>query len=166
VDTARREMARTGGWLTRGNPFYWFFWAYSQSYGLLSAGFSRWNEYLADRMACALSGPDVFVTALRKNIRRLLRENKAFINMYLAFRRHREAAPGDDRLRLERQLLEQPPSAFASHPTFRERAEAASRLPAVAEKDDRSSLSLFERPEEVEAELTDYLTRRFGGARA
>src|SRR5262249_4568070 len=59
--TAMREIARTGGWVTWGNPFFWFFRAYSRSYDLLSAGFSRSREYLADRMACALVGSEVFV---------------------------------------------------------------------------------------------------------
>ncbi len=171
--TAEREMARTGGWLTWCNPFYWFFWAYSRSYNLLGAGFSRWQEYRADRVACAAEGSDVFVEALRKvctegghfehiieeNVNRLLRNDQAFINMYLAFRRHREAGVSLTRERLERFLTEQRPSLYASHPTFGERAEAARSLPAAAHKDDLSALALFERPEEIERELTDYFTR-------
>jgi Zn-dependent protease with chaperone function len=170
--TAQREMARTGGWVTWGNPFYWFFWCYSRSYNLLAAGFSRQQEYLADRLACALVGSDVFAEALRKvctegghfervieeNVARLLRTDQAFINMYLAFRKHREAGPSPEGERLRRQLEGQAPSPFASHPTFRERVEAAGQLPIASEQDERSALALFERPEEVERGLTDYLT--------
>ncbi|HKB40554.1 MAG TPA: M48 family metalloprotease, partial [Gemmataceae bacterium] len=115
--TAMREMARTGGWVTYVNPFYWFFWLYGRSYALLSAGFSRSREYLADRMACSLYGADVFARALRKvctdgthfemtvydNIVRLLKEDKAYVNMYLAFRRHRdEAMTEQERRKLHR----------------------------------------------------------------
>jgi Zn-dependent protease with chaperone function len=178
--TAQREMARAGGWAAWCNPFYWFFWAYGRSYGLLAAGFSRQREYLADRMACALAGSDVFAEALAKvctegahferviegNVARLLRTDQAFINMYLAFRRHVEAGPTAAGERRRRELLRQEPSSFASHPTFGERLDAARRLPAAAEKDGRPALSLFERPEEVEGELTDYLTQLVATGRA
>src|SRR5262249_48019020 len=53
---AMREMAKSGGWITYVNPFYWFFYLYNRSYSMLSAGFSRSREYLADRMACSLYG--------------------------------------------------------------------------------------------------------------
>ena len=66
LNTAIKEMARTGGWVTYLNPFFWFFWLYSRSFGLLASGFSRSREFLADRMACQLYGSDVFTEALRK----------------------------------------------------------------------------------------------------
>ncbi len=171
--TAMREMARTGGWFTYVNPFYWFFWTYSKSYSLLSAGFSRSREFLADRMACTLYGADVFARALRKvctdgshfeltvytNIVRLLKARKAYVNMYLAFRKHRdENLTEEERRKLHRELLDDKPSVFASHPTFRERMEAAKQLPRATASEDASSLQLFNNPEEVERELTDFLT--------
>jgi Zn-dependent protease with chaperone function len=171
--TAMREMARTGGVLTYGNPFYWFFWLYSKSYSLLSAGFSRSREYLADRMACTLYGSDVFTEALRKvctegayfemtiyqNIARLLRQKKAFVNMYLAFRKHRdEGLSESERRKLHRKLLADEPSMFASHPTFQERLTAAGCLPRAATVESTRALELFEKPEEVEKEMTDFLT--------
>src|SRR5262249_32619832 len=64
--TVTHEMARTGRWVTWCNPFYWFFWLYSKCYSLLSAGFSRSREFLADRMACVLYGSDVFSGGLEK----------------------------------------------------------------------------------------------------
>src|SRR5262249_1306439 len=59
-------MARRGGILTYFNPFYWFFWCYLKSYALLSSGYSRSREFLADRMACSLYGADVFMKGLEK----------------------------------------------------------------------------------------------------
>jgi Zn-dependent protease with chaperone function len=171
--TAMREMARTGGWFTYVNPFYWFFWLYSRSYSLLSSGFSRSREFLADRMACTLYGADVFARALRKvctdgthfeltvyeNIVRLLKEKKAFVNMYLAFRKHRdENLTDEERRKLHKELLDDKPSVFASHPTFRERMEAARQLPRATQSEDTSSLQLFNNPEAMERELTDFLT--------
>jgi Zn-dependent protease with chaperone function len=171
--TAMREMARTGGWVTYGNPFYWFFWLYSKAYSMLSSGFSRSREYLADRMACTLYGSDVFSKALRKvctdgvyfegtiyhNIARLLKQKKAFVNMYLAFRKHRdEGLTESERRKLHKKLLADEPSLFASHPTYQERMDAAQVLPPTVKTDETPSLKLFENPEETEKELTDYLT--------
>jgi Zn-dependent protease with chaperone function len=173
LHTAMREMARTGGWVTYVNPFYWFFWLYSKSYGLLAAGFSRSREFLADRMACTLYGADVFARGLRKvctdgthfemtiyhHIVRLLKQKKAYVNMYLAFRRIREEElTEDERRQLHRKLLDDRPSVFASHPTFQERLVAARQLPRARQTDDTAALQLFDDPEGVERELTDYLT--------
>jgi Zn-dependent protease with chaperone function len=171
--TALREMARTGGWVTWVNPFYWFFWLYSKSYSLLSAGFSRSREFLADRMACALYGAEVFARGLMKvctdgthfemtvytNIARLLKHKKAYVNMYLAFRQFRDQGMTEEERRgLHRKLLDDKPSLFASHPTIQERLTAARQLPRAQRTEDASSLQLFEKPEAVEQELTDFLT--------
>jgi Zn-dependent protease with chaperone function len=171
--TAMREMARTGGWVTWVNPFYWFFYLYSKSYGMLSAGFSRSREYLADRMACTLYGADVFMRGLRKvitdgshfegtvyaNIVRLLRQKKAYVNMYLAFRKYRdEGMTEDERKKLHKKLLKDEPSMYASHPTYQERLEAAKPLPRAPKTEETPSLQLFEEPDKVEQELTDFLT--------
>jgi Zn-dependent protease with chaperone function len=171
--TAMREMARTGGWIAYINPFYWFFWTYSKSYSLLSGGFSRSREFLADRMACTLYGADVFARALRKvctdgthfectvydNIVRLLKAKKQYVNMYLAFRKHRdENLTEQERRDLHRKLLDDKPSVFASHPTFKERMEAARQLPRAKKSEDAASLELFDNSEAVEREMTDFLT--------
>jgi Zn-dependent protease with chaperone function len=167
------EMARTGGVLTYGNPFYWFFWLYSKSYSMLSAGFSRSREFLADRMACTLYGSNVFTTGLRKvctegsyfemtiyhNIARLLKQKKAFVNMYVAFRKHRdEGLTESERRKLHKKLLADEPSMFASHPTFQERLDSSKPLPPAVKAESAPALSLFDKPEEVEQEMTDFLT--------
>jgi Zn-dependent protease with chaperone function len=171
--TALRRMADSGGWVTWVNPFYWFFWLYNKAYQLLASGFSRSREFLADRMACSLYGSDVFVRALEKvctdgqlfemtiyqQIQKLLRHNKAYVNMYLAFRKFREEQfSSAQRAELYKQLIDDKPSLFASHPTFEERLEAAKALPVAVEPETVSSLLLFEEPEAVEREMTDYLT--------
>ncbi|MGE3804732.1 MAG: M48 family metallopeptidase [Gemmataceae bacterium] len=169
--TALGEMARTGGWVTWINPFYWFFWLYSRSYSLLAAGFSRSREFLADRMACSHYGSDVFATALEKvcidggqfekviykNIAGLLAKNQAFVNMYLAFRKFHEERGVERQQRLA-VLLEETPSLFDSHPTYTQRLTAAQLLPRAAQQDRNSALQLFDNSEQVEQELTDYLT--------
>ena len=68
IREARVGMAKAGGWVTLINPFYWCFYLYAKSYAMLSAGFSRSREYLADRMACCLFGADVFISARAKVI--------------------------------------------------------------------------------------------------
>jgi Zn-dependent protease with chaperone function len=173
LHTALREMDRTGGWVTRVNPFYWFFWLYARSYRLLASGFSRSREFLADRMACSLYGSDVFTAALakvctdgalfemamRRQVQLLLRHRKAYVNVYLAFRKLRdEQLSRTERDELYRKLLDDEPSLYASHPTFAERLRAAQALPPAGAADATSALHLFEQPEEVEKELTDYLT--------
>ena len=55
-------------------------------------------------------------------------------------------------------LLEEKESLFASHPTFGERVAAVQGLAKATENDTRPALELFDNPEEVEKELTDYLT--------
>lgn len=173
LNTAIKEMARTGGWVTYLNPFFWFFWLYSRSFGLLASGFSRSREFLADRMACQLYGSDVFTEALRKvctdgadfeaviydNILSLLRKNQAFVNMYLAFRTYRnEHLTEKARKRLHDKLLTRPSSLYASHPTFHERLEAAQIFPIAQTKNNTAVLNHFKEPEAIERELTDYLT--------
>jgi hypothetical protein len=64
----------------------------------------------------------------------------------------------DDCRKLHKKLLKDEPSMFASHPTFQERMEAAKHLPQAKKTEDKPSLQLFEQPEKVEQELTDYLT--------
>src|SRR5262249_44902481 len=88
-----------------------------------------------------------------------LKEKKAYVNMYLAFRQHREGSFTDqERQKLHQKMLDDRPSMFASHPTFKERMEAATHLPRAKTSEDVSSLHLFDEPEKVEQEMTDFLT--------
>jgi Zn-dependent protease with chaperone function/Flp pilus assembly protein TadD len=173
IESALRGMGETGGKLNYVNPFFWFLYLYYKSYELLSAGYSRSREFLADRMACTLYGSDVFASALRKvctegalfektiygNISGLLSEGKAFVNMYEAFRNYRnEQLNDEDRSNLQKELMEEKESLFASHPTFKERVEAVEALPRASEADATPAVQLFDHPEELEKELTEFLT--------
>jgi Zn-dependent protease with chaperone function len=173
IAAALDGMGAAGGFLTYVNPFYWFMLLYYKCYSLLSAGFSRSREFLADRMAVMLYGSDVFASALRKvatdgtlfemtiyeNISKLLQEQKSFINMYEAFRSFRdEHMPQHEREELYQKLLGEHGSLFASHPTFGERLEAIADLPKSTETDSRPALALFDNPDEIEQELTQFLT--------
>jgi Zn-dependent protease with chaperone function len=173
IGEALRGMGLSGGQLNYVNPFFWFLYLYHKAYSLLSAGFSRSREFLADRMAASLYGSDVFTRALTKvctdgtlfemtiygNIAQLLEENKAFVNMYTAFRSFRdEQLTNTEREELYHKLLEEKESLFASHPTFRERQEAVAALPSATAADATPALALFDAPEEIEKELTEFLT--------
>ena len=47
---------------------------------------------------------------------------------------------------------------FASHPTYRARIAAVAPLPRAGRNDTVSAFQLFENPEAMEQELTEYLT--------
>jgi Zn-dependent protease with chaperone function len=173
IQEAVQGLVRHGGRLNYVNPFYWLLRLYYRAYHLLSAGFSRSREFLADRMAVSLYGADVFASALTKvatdgalfemtiyhNINGLLDEGKAFINMYSAFRDYRQDEAGRaSRDGLYQRLLAEKGSLFASHPTFGERVEAVMALPKAHQTGDAPALTLFDQPEEVEKELTEFLT--------
>jgi Zn-dependent protease with chaperone function len=173
IQEALQGMGRTGGWYNYINPFLWFLILYHKAYSLLSAGFSRSREFLADRMAASLYGSDVFTSALTKvctdgtlfemtmydNIANLLKEGKAFVNMYEAFRGFRdEQLNAQEREELYQKLLEEKESLFASHPTFGERIAAVKPLPPARQTDTAPALTLCENAEEIEKEMTEFLT--------
>jgi Zn-dependent protease with chaperone function len=173
IGEALQGMGRSGGTINYVNPFFWFLYIYYKTYNLLASGYSRSREFLADRMACCLYGSDVFATALTKvstdgtlfemtiygNISSLLAENKSFVNMYTAFRRYRdEQLSKQDRDDMYQKLLAEKASLFASHPTFQERIAAIAGLPMAANPDDAPAVQLFDQPEELEKELTEFLT--------
>lgn len=173
IQQALAGMGRAGGKLNYINPFFWFFYLYQRCYSLLSAGFSRSREFLADRMASSLYGADVFGSALTKvvtdgrlfektiyqSISRLLADKKAFENMYAAFREFREKElASKDGEESYRKLLDENPSLFAQHPTIAERLAAIEPLPRAEKTDAAPALSLFDNPEAVEKELTAFLT--------
>lgn len=173
IEQALDGMGAAGGRLNYVNPFFWFLYFYYKSYSLLSAGYSRSREFLADRMAVSLYGSDVFASALTKvctdgqlfestiyqNIEKLLEQDKAFVNMYESFRTYlNQELTEQQRKEMYEEMLKEKASLFASHPTIGERIEAAQALPASTTKDTVSALQLFEQPEEIEKELTDFLT--------
>jgi Zn-dependent protease with chaperone function len=173
IEQALHGMLSGGGIFTYANPFYWFLWLYYKSYALLAAGYSRSREFLADRMAATLYGSDQFSRALTKvctdgtlfemtvydHISQLLAEQKAFVNMYQSFQQFRdEQMSHTDREALYQKILTERGSLFASHPTFSERIEAIEALAAAGAPDSRSALELFDRPEEIEQEMTKFLT--------
>jgi Zn-dependent protease with chaperone function len=173
IEQALNGMGSSGGAFNYVNPFYWFLLLYYKSYRLLASGYSRSREFLADRMASTLYGSDIFANALTKvgtdgtlfemtiygNISRLLEEDRAFINMYEAFRSFRnEQLSQTEREELYQKLLSEEGSLFASHPTFKERMEAVAELPRATQPDTSPALGLFENAEEMEKELTDFLT--------
>src|SRR5205085_5282418 len=104
IGQALQGMGQSGGAFNYVNPFFWFLYLYHRAYHLLSAGFSRSREFLADRMASSLYGANVFTSALTKvctdgqlfemtvygNINQMLEENKSFVNIYTAFRSFRD----------------------------------------------------------------------------
>jgi Zn-dependent protease with chaperone function len=166
-------MGQAGGHLNYVNPFYWFLFLYYKCYSLLSAGFSRSREFLADRMASSLYGSDVFATALTKvstdgilfertiydSIAGLLEKQEAFVNMYKAFHQYRdEQLSKEEREEEYEKLLAEKGSLFAQHPTIAERLEAVAELPHAQKKDAAPALGLFDHPEETEKELTQFLT--------
>jgi Peptidase family M48 len=173
IATATRGMFEVGGWLTFANPFYWFFYLFQKAYALLSSGFSRSREFLADRMACSLYGSNVFATALEKvctdgvfcqktiyqSTADMLEDGKAYVNMYLAFRKAHgatESLAEPDQLR--KKLLREEPSLLRTHPTFAERVRAIEHLPPADKLDPAPAMQLFESPAVIEKELTDFLS--------
>lgn len=173
ITQALQGMGSTGGRLNYVNPFFWFLYLYYKAYSLLAAGYSRSREFLADRMASSLYGADIFGSALTKvttdgtlfemtvyqNISKLLEEDKAFVNMYDAFRQYRDQEMNkQEREELYQKLLDEKGSLFASHPTFGERMQAISALPKAEQTDSTPALQLFEDAEGIEKELTEFLT--------
>ena len=173
IQSALNGMGAAGGRLNYVNPFFWFLYLYYKAFRLLSAGYSRSREFLADRMACLLYGGDVFTGALTKvctdgtlfemtmyqSVDGLLNEGKSFVNVYTAFRTFRdEQMDGKEREELYQKLLGEGGSVFASHPTFKERVEAAEGLPPARQREDGPALDLFDGAEELEKEMTEFLT--------
>jgi hypothetical protein len=173
IQEALRGMGQSGGQLNYINPFFWFLVLYHRAYTLLSAGFSRSREFLADRMAASLYGSDIFAGALSKvsiegaiseriiydNSLQLVEQTKCSVNMYTAVREFCEEQLSDkDRATLSHKFLHENESVFATHPTLRERVKAVAALPQARNPDMRPSLELFEQPEQIERELTEFLT--------
>ena len=173
ISTALGGMGAAGGGFNFVNPFYWFFWLYYHAYSLLSCGFSRSREFLADRMAVGLYGRSTFESALTKvavegplfqatiypAVASLLMEGKALENIYEAFRKlDGEQITTADREQLRQSLQERKSSWFATHPTIPERLRAIELFPDIPPVEPQSALDLFDDVPELEKSLTDYLT--------
>ncbi len=165
-------MGQAGGKLNYINPFYWFLFLYFKSYSLLSAGFSRSREFLADRMASSLYGPEVFTTALTKvvtkgaifektmyeNVAGHLEKEPGLVNLYQALHglQFAEYKKQDFDEEYE-QVLAEKGSLFAQHPTIAERLAAVADLPSGAKKDNRPALTLFDNSAKIEQDLTRFM---------
>ena len=173
IGAALDGMAATGGYFNYVNPFYWFLVLYYRCYSVLSAGYSRSREFLADRMASFLFGADVFESALTKvctdgalfektmydHMDGLLAEQKALVNMYQTFHEYRDQdISKESRDEILEKLRSERESLFASHPTYAERIEAIANLPSAQSPDPAAAISLFEEPEKTEGELTVFMT--------
>ena len=173
INSALSGMGSAGGKLNYVNPFFWFLVLYYRAYSMLSAGFSRSREFLADRMSCSLYGSNVFSSALTKvvtdgklfemtmygSVASLLAENQAFENMYQAFADYKQGTDSrEQRDQIQKELEAERPSLFASHPSHAERLAAAAAFPAGRDLDNTPAIQLFEDPEALEKELTEFLT--------
>jgi Zn-dependent protease with chaperone function len=165
-----------GGYLNNVNPFYWFLFLYYKSYSLLSAGFFRSREFLADRMAASLYGSDVFISALTKASTDGLVFEKAIFshlnnfsetqtedtNIYDVFRNFRaKGLSQEEREQEQDEMLAEKASLFAQYPTVAERLAAIGDMPHGVKTNAAPALSLFEYPAEIELELSQFLTSYF-----
>jgi Zn-dependent protease with chaperone function len=173
IHTALSGMGAAGGKLNYVNPFFWFLVLYYRAYSLLSAGFSRSREYLADRMSCSLYGSKVFTSALTKvctegplfdattynSVAGMLNEGKAIKNLYEAFAEFRQGDSSiDEREKIREALDAERPSYFASHPTIQERLAAVEAFPPGNKSEDIPAIQLFDDAAALEEQLTEYLT--------
>lgn len=165
IHTALSGMGAAGGKLNYVNPFFWFLVQYYRAYSVLSAGFSRSREFLADRMACSLYGANVFESALTKtSMDGRLFEASAYrraayvLNVYQRFAEYRESEQSaEQREQIRTELEQQDISRMASHPTYRERLAAVAGFPPGQDTDPRPAMELFDDPQTLEIDLSNYL---------
>jgi len=173
-------MNAAGGVLNYVNPFYWFWWLYLRAYSLLSAGFSRSREFLADRRAVFAYGKGAFTSGLTKaevdgvlfestayrEVSRLLTLGQAYSNIFAAFRAFRDQPEiATARESLTGELRQKRPTWFDTHPTLSERLAAVNELPDLpVSQDSSSAMELLRDAESVESELTELLTSRIYAA--
>ncbi|MFO0953598.1 MAG: M48 family metalloprotease [Isosphaeraceae bacterium] len=179
--TSLAVMNAAAGFLNYVNPFHWFWWAYLHAYTLLSRGFSRSREFLADRRAVAAYGRGPFVSGLTKScvdgalfdstmypeVARLLAEGQALTNAFYVFRavRTRNFSEEERREFLDR-LRGTPARWFDTHPSYSERVAALAGFPDHAPAgsvpcacDAEAAIDLLDDTEQLETELTRILTR-------
>ncbi len=168
---AHRPELEPSARLLAGNRLYRTF-TY-KAYNLLSSGFSRSREFLADRMAAGLYGSGVFATALKKVCTEgTLFEMTMYDNVGACWPRTRRlptstrrsaitatsSSSAEEREKVYNDILTEKESLFASQPTFRERIEAVVPLPKAEKPDDTPAARLFENAEALEKELTEFIT--------
>lgn len=169
-------MNAAGGTLNYINPFYWFYWLNLKAYNLISAGFSRSREFLADRRATIAYGKPAFVGGLTKvtidgrlydatayqNVRWLLSNQQMFVNVFQAYRDWRESPDlMQKRDSLLEQARQQKTSWFDTHPNFSERLAAIALFPNEPRSlEDDSAAALLTDLNAIETHLTNLLTQR------
>jgi Zn-dependent protease with chaperone function len=172
--TSLAVMSAAGGILNYVNPFYWFWWLYLRAYTLLSTGFSRSREFLADRRAALAYGKQAFISGLTKvsvdgvlfnstvypSVRKLLTEGRAYANAFDVFRHIRQDAEIiTSRERLLAEMRQTKPKWFDTHPTFSERlAAVAGFADGAPAGDSEPAIDLLTDPQTLEAKLTALLT--------
>ncbi len=169
-------MNAAAGSLNYVNPFYWFYWMHLKAFNLLSAGFSRSREFLADRRAAVAYGKQAFIGGLTKvtvdgglyeatayqNVRWLLSNQQMFANVFEAYRGWRQS---EDLVQKRNTLLQQAQqgktSWFDTHPNFAERLAAVQQFPDErTEPETDSAATLLTDATAIEATLTNLLTVR------
>lgn len=170
------HMSAAAGWLNYVNPFYWAFWLYLRSYGLLAAGFMRTREYQADRMAARLYGRTLFSTALTRvvvesplferviprNIVYELSQGRRFENLYDEYRKMRDSADLKEyQAKVFEREVRQPAGWFDSHPSLSDRIAAISGFPEARDRADATPAThLIAELPELEVALTYFYTRQ------
>lgn len=186
IDASLRAMAEAGGKLNYVNPFYWFLVLYYRAYNMMSSGFSRSREFLADRMAASLYGANVFSTALCKvvmhgtyydvQLNQYLASKFAghdtgqpnqppvdflpasVTNLYEASRKREHDSRNDpERLVEIKEMLNEKGSLFSSHPTVGERLEAIAGFSSDHDTDTTPARALLVNPDSIERELTEFV---------
>jgi hypothetical protein len=165
-------MAASAGWLNWINPFYWFLHFYYRAFTLLAAGFSRSNEFGADRLAAELYGKNAFARGLTKvctdgllfdatlieTIATTVGNQREVVNVYRSFEELLGAgAYRERRDALFEKLSSEAKSLFDSHPTFAERMLAVQDLPDLPLSQEDRAMDLVGDAEKVEKDMTDLI---------
>ncbi|QDU78516.1 M48 family peptidase [Polystyrenella longa] len=170
-------MAQTGGWLRLLNPVYWFLILYFKAFELMTAGYSRSQEYLADRMAIAVYGSNTFKKALVKVATEAIvmeeclmsREFDAVAEMDFkktnAYEENRhfmsKVLDKQKTKKLYRQLVSERGSIFSTHPTVRERVDAIKGVNDVVDRKRNPAVALLRNVKATEIALSKYLRKHF-----
>ncbi|MEZ6046008.1 MAG: M48 family metallopeptidase [Planctomycetaceae bacterium] len=171
------SMASTGGWLRLINPIYWFLFLYFTSFRIMSSGYSRSQEYLADRLSIAIYGSNTFKKALVKVATEatvmeqclLQREFDAVAEMNFkknnAYEENRQFLakhfPREKSKKLYRRIVEETPSIFSSHPTIRQRVDAIKGVNDVEDKRKAPAVALLKNITMTEIALPSISVRTF-----
>lgn len=168
IEQSLTAMGQAAGQLNYINPFYWMLAWYYRAYVMLSAGYMRSREFLADRLSAATYGSDVFGRALTRvatdaaAVEQLVFEHcngrlnegaTESDNAYASIE-----APSAEMIEKQREsLVDSPDSLFSTHPSYRERMAAVLPLPPATNRDDAPASTLFHDPVEVENEASSFI---------